>query len=139
MFMKQYNYKPRSNSTSSQGSQSGSAVAGSPPKGADAKPASVASPTSPGGAGAVSAGIAGRRRVCKPLFVPHIFCPYHSIIVYREPLLTFNEQSSAAGGEKFAGLNAYKRGSQDDKKASFAEQKVGGGVLGGMWESFTKK
>lgn len=55
MFMKQYNYKPRSASTSSQGSQSGS-----PPK-EDAKPAAAVDNTA--GSGAVSAGIAGRRRV----------------------------------------------------------------------------
>lgn len=48
-----------------------------------------------------------------------------------------SKQSSAA--EKFGGLSAYKRGSQDDKKAAFQDQKVGGGILGGMWDNFTKK
>ncbi|KPI39689.1 uncharacterized protein AB675_3250 [Cyphellophora attinorum] len=104
MFMKQYNYKPRSNSTSSQGSQSGS-----PPK-EESKPATQKPASVSEAAGAVSAGIAGRRR------------------------------SSAAGAEKFAGLNAYKRNSQDEKRAGYHEQKVGGGgILGGMWHDFTKK
>lgn len=115
MFMKQYNYKPRSNSTSSQTSQPG--LAGSPPKdnsGSAAGGAAAAAAASKiGGAtpAAPTGGInAGRRR------------------------------SSAS--DKFAGLNAYKRSSQDDsaaaKKASWAEQKPGQGILGGMWNSFTK-
>jgi hypothetical protein len=60
MFMKQYNYKPRSNSTSSQGSQSGS-----PPK-EESKPATQKPASVSEAAGAVSAGIAGRRRVSYP-------------------------------------------------------------------------
>jgi len=100
MFLKQYNYKPRSNS---QSSQTSAAVAGSPPK-EETKTADATGPA------ATSAAIAGRRR------------------------------SSAAGADKFAGLNAMKRGSQDDsKKASWQEQKTGGtGILGGMWQNFTK-
>jgi hypothetical protein len=31
-----------------------------------------------------------------------------------------------------------KRGSQDERKASWTEQKAGTGILGGMWENFTK-
>lgn len=103
--MKQYNYKPRSNSTSS---QDGSA-AGSPPK-SDSKqtPTSVLGQTSASGPTAGAA--AGRRR------------------------------SSAS--DKFAGLSAHKRGSQDEgqtaKKASFTDQQAGQGMLGNMWNSFTK-
>jgi len=63
--------------------------------------------------GPVTAGIAGRRR------------------------------SSAAGAEKYAGLHGYKRSSQDaaagERKASWAEQKPGGGgMLSNAWNSFTK-
>jgi len=52
-------------------------------------------------------------------------------------------RSSAAGAEKFAGLHGHKRGSQDvaagDRKASWAEQKPGGGgMLSNAWNSFTK-
>ncbi|KAJ9606132.1 hypothetical protein H2200_009093 [Cladophialophora chaetospira] len=100
MFLKQYNYKPRSNS---QSSQTSAGVAGSPPK----EEAKVAEQTN---TSATSAAIAGRRR------------------------------SSASGGA-YAGLNAMKRGSQDEqKKASWQEQKTGGsgGILGGMWHNFTK-
>ncbi|KIV94314.1 hypothetical protein PV10_02090 [Exophiala mesophila] len=46
-------------------------------------------------------------------------------------------RSSAA--DKFGGLQSLKRNSQDDKRAGFAEQSAGQqGVLGGMWNSFTK-
>lgn len=49
---------------------------------------------------------------------------------------------SSAGADKFAGLEAMKRGSSGDqgqRKASWAEQKPGQpGILGGMWHSFTK-
>jgi len=46
-------------------------------------------------------------------------------------------RSSAAGADKFAGLQGLKRGSQDTTK--WAEQKPGqDGILGGMWNSFTK-
>jgi hypothetical protein len=70
MFMKQYNYKPRTNSQSSQ-SGSGNAIertdnaarADSPPAKADTTAATAATSTSP-----VSAAIAGRRRVCLPIF-----------------------------------------------------------------------
>lgn len=67
MFMKQYNYKPRSMSTSSTGSQEG-ATAGSPPKDG-ANPANAANKATTstvlgqtGGAAATGAA-AGRRRV----------------------------------------------------------------------------
>jgi len=107
MFLKQYNYKPRSGSQSSEGGverTDNAARADNPP--AKAEPAS---PTA--AATANAKGIAGRRR------------------------------SSDTG--KFAGLNGYKRNSQDAdataRKASWAEQKPGqGGILSGMWESFTK-
>jgi len=40
---------------------------------------------------------------------------------------------------KFAGLNATKRNSQDERKANWADQKPGQpGILGGMWTQFTK-
>jgi len=94
MFFKQYNYKPRSNSQSSQNSASGS-----PPK---EEPKTAMEASGP----AVSAGAAGRRR------------------------------SSAA--EKFAGLQGQKRTTQDERKASWTEQKAGTGILGGMWQNFTK-
>ncbi|OAP55095.1 hypothetical protein AYL99_10795 [Fonsecaea erecta] len=95
MFFKQYNYKPRSNSQSSQGS-----AAGSPPKD-DTKATTTTGP-------AASAAIAGRRR-------------------------------SSASAEKFAGLTGQKRASQDDRKASWNDQKPGQpGILGGMWQNFTK-
>jgi hypothetical protein len=47
---------------------------------------------------------------------------------------------SSAGSDKFAALQNVKRSSQDqDRKASWAEQKPGSqGILGGMWSSFTK-
>jgi len=57
--------------------------------------------------------------------------------------------STAAGrrrssaSDKFAGLTAHKRASSDEastaRKASWAEQKPGQpGILGGMWNTFTK-
>ncbi|ETI26939.1 hypothetical protein G647_10038 [Cladophialophora carrionii CBS 160.54] len=97
MFLKQYNYKPRSNSQSSQGSGGSS---GSPPK---EEPKTTESNNA---AGKAAAAAAGRRR------------------------------SSAS--DKFAGLTAMKRGSQDERKASWTEQKAGTGILGGMWQNFTK-
>jgi hypothetical protein len=46
-------------------------------------------------------------------------------------------RSSASGADKFAGLTGQKRTSQDTAK--WAEQKPGQtGILGGMWNSFTK-
>lgn len=46
-------------------------------------------------------------------------------------------RSSASGADKFAGLTGQKRNSQDTAK--WAEQKPGQpGILGGMWNSFTK-
>ncbi|EXJ65438.1 hypothetical protein A1O7_01779 [Cladophialophora yegresii CBS 114405] len=98
MFLKQYNYKPRSNSQSSQGSGSAS---GSPPK---EEPKTTTEAT--GAAGNAAAAAAGRRR------------------------------SSAS--DKYAGLTAMKRGSQDERKASWTEQKAGTGILGGMWNQFTR-
>jgi hypothetical protein len=75
--MKQYNYKPRSNSQSSQGS-SGQGVAGSPPK-EENKMAQAANNAggAAGGAGGIAqqaGGIAGRRRVSLylPLSHPHL-------------------------------------------------------------------
>lgn len=62
MFFKQYNYKPRSNSQSSQ-SGSGSALSSSPPKEETKTQQSTTS-------GPVSASIAGRRRVSCVLFSP---------------------------------------------------------------------
>jgi len=48
----------------------------------------------------------------------------------------------SSAGQPFAGLNQYKRSSQDasatERKASFSEQKGVGGVIGGMWNNFTK-
>jgi len=97
MFLKQYNYKPRSNS---QSSQTSAATSGSPPK-EETKTADATGP-------AATAAIAGRRR-------------------------------SSASGDKFAGLTATKRNSQDERKASWQDQKVGSsGILGGMWQNFTK-
>ncbi|KIW71910.1 hypothetical protein PV04_00137 [Phialophora macrospora] len=96
MFLKQYNYKPRSNSQSSQGS---GATSGSPPKEESKKTESSNAKT--------SAAASGRRR-------------------------------SSASGDKFAGLTALKRGSQDERRASWTEQKAGTGILGGMWQNFTK-
>ena len=64
MFLKQYNYKPRSNSSSSQGSTSGS-MAGSPPK------EELKTANSQAG-GPVSSAPAGRRRVCLVLTFYHI-------------------------------------------------------------------
>lgn len=94
MFLKQYNYKPRSNSQSSQGSS------GSPPPKDESKPVESTS-------AAASAAIAGRRR-------------------------------SSASGDKFASLTAVKRSSQDERRASWEEQKARTGILGGMWQNFTK-
>ncbi|KIX06572.1 uncharacterized protein Z518_04548 [Rhinocladiella mackenziei CBS 650.93] len=100
MFFKQYNYKPRTGSWSS---QSSSSVAGSSPK--DEMRTTSSETTGP----AASAGAAGRRR------------------------------SSASASDKFAGLMAMKRGSQDERKSSWAEQKPGqSGILSGMWNSYTK-
>lgn len=46
-------------------------------------------------------------------------------------------RSSASGADKFAGLTGQKRNSQDTAK--WAEQKPGQtGILGGMWNNFTK-
>jgi len=98
MFLKQYNYKPRSNS---QSSQTSAASSGNPPK-EETKTADATGPAT------TSAAIAGRRR-------------------------------SSASGDKFAGLAALKRNSQDERKASWQEQKTGSpGILGGMWQNFTK-
>jgi len=48
----------------------------------------------------------------------------------------------SSAGQAYAGLNQYKRTSQDasasERKAAWTEQKAGGGILGGMWNSFTK-
>jgi len=100
MFLKQYNYKPRSNSQSS--GTSGSPPAAkeeTPRKSTDAATNTATSPT-------VSAAVAGRRR---------------------------------SSVDKFAGLQDLKRGGQDDRKASWTEQKAGSpGLLGGMWQNFTK-
>jgi len=106
MFLKQYNYKPRSGS---QSSESGVERTDNAAR-ADSPPAKT-EPVSPIAA-ATGKGVAGRRR------------------------------SSDMGG-KYAGLNNYKRSSQDAdaaaRKASWAEQKPGsGGILSGMWTSFTK-
>ncbi|EXJ59394.1 uncharacterized protein A1O5_12275 [Cladophialophora psammophila CBS 110553] len=93
MWFKQYNYKPRSNSQSSQGSTS---TSGSPPKEDTKVTAANANP-----------GAAGRRR--------------------------------SSTSEKFAGLTGQKRNNHDDRKANWAEQKPGQpGILGGMWQNFTK-
>ncbi|OCT45972.1 hypothetical protein CLCR_00530 [Cladophialophora carrionii] len=100
MFLKQYNYKPRSNSQSSQGSGGSS---GSPP------PKEEPKTTESNNKAAGNAAAAGRRR---------------------------RRQSSAS--DKFAGLTAMKRSSQDERKASWTEQKAGTGILGGMWQNFTK-
>ena len=139
MFFKQYNYKPRSNSQSSQGSGSGGGaqLAGSPPKDTNAN-ANTAG-------GAVTAGIAGRT-TGKFHFHDRIPKLTHRAVeccVCFEADHEVYSQSSAAGADKFAGLNAMKRNSQDgaagDRKASWAEQKPGSsGVLSGMWNNFTK-
>jgi len=96
MFFKQYNYKPRSNSQSSQGSASGSAIKEESKTTTDTK------------APAAGTAAAARRR-------------------------------SSASGDKFAGLTGQKRNSQDERKASWTEQKPGQpGILGGIWQNFTK-
>ena len=82
MFFKQYNYKPRSNSQSSTGSDSreraaaAAAVAGSPPKETNTQPASQQNK-----GGSVTAGIAGRRRVCFLSFVLCL-CPLYIIFLH---------------------------------------------------------
>jgi len=68
MFLKQYAYKPRSNSQSSQGSSGGVFERTDKAAGADSSPAAKTAATQNAGAGAtgggnVSAAIAGRRRV----------------------------------------------------------------------------
>lgn len=40
--------------------------------------------------------------------------------------------------QAYAGLNNYKRSSVDDKRSGFAEQSAQPGVLGQMWNNFTK-
>jgi len=41
--------------------------------------------------------------------------------------------------EKFGGLEATKRSSQDERRANWADQKPGTpGILGGLWNTFTK-
>lgn len=56
-------------------------------------------------------------------------------------MLTYDAQSSVNAGA-YAGLNGYKRSSQDvskdERKTSWNEQKTAPGILGGMWNSFTK-
>ncbi|KEF62959.1 uncharacterized protein A1O9_00934 [Exophiala aquamarina CBS 119918] len=48
-------------------------------------------------------------------------------------------RSSASSADKFAGLQGQKRSSVDTNAAKWAEQKPGQtGILGGMWNSFTK-
>ncbi|KIW50675.1 hypothetical protein PV05_09464 [Exophiala xenobiotica] len=48
-------------------------------------------------------------------------------------------RSSANAETKFAGLNATKRSSVDERRANWADQKPGSpGMLQGMWNSFTK-
>lgn len=53
---------------------------------------------------------------------------------------TAGRRRSSAGSEtKFAGLNAMKRSSVDERRANWADQKPGSpGMLQGMWNSFTK-
>jgi len=109
MFLKQTTYKPRSGS-GSQGSddKAASSSQSSSPPKAEAAPRK-STDIQPG---AITAAAAGRRR-------------------------------SSAGNAQYAGLNQYKRSSQDqgkaDNKASWTEQKAGGGgILGGMWNTFTK-
>ncbi|KAI1613650.1 hypothetical protein EDD37DRAFT_652049 [Exophiala viscosa] len=98
MFFKQSGYKPRTLSTSSQGSadQQQDALKDENKKSS----LEIAGP-------AVSAGAAGRRR-------------------------------SSANAGAYAGLNGHKRSSQDERKTSWNEQKTAPGILGGMWNTFTK-
>lgn len=44
----------------------------------------------------------------------------------------------SSGGGQFAGLQGYKRNSQDESRTSFNEQQQQSGVLGQMWSNFTK-
>jgi len=111
MFFKQYNYKPRSGSQSSQ-SGSGNAIertdnaarADSPPAKADTTNQNSTSP--------VSAAIAGRRRSSD---MSGKFSGLH----------THKRSSQDAGAA--------------ERKASWADAAPGtGGILSGMWNNFTK-
>jgi hypothetical protein len=67
MFMKQYNYKPRTNSQSSQ-SGSGKAIERTDNAAQADSPPAKADTTSPTSTSPVSAAVAGRRRVCLHFF-----------------------------------------------------------------------
>ena len=69
-------------------------------------------------------GAAGRRRVSSTLH-----------LLVRPSKLTTVSQSSDV---KFSGLSGYKRSSMDDKRTSYADQDRNAGVLGQMWNNFTK-
>lgn len=109
MFLKQTTFKPRSGSQSSQSGQAENKSASPPPK-AETPPRKSTDKSTDMQSGAISAAAAGRRR--------------------------------SSAGQAYAGLNQYKRSSQDasatERKAAWTEQKSGGGILGGMWNSFTK-
>jgi len=109
MFMKQYNYKPRSGSQSSQ-SGSGSAIERTDNAArADSPPAKVAAT---GNTSPVSAAIAGRRRS--------------------------SDVSGKFSGLQNHKRNSQDAGAAE-RKASWADAAPGtGGILSGMWNNFTK-
>lgn len=121
MFLKQYNYKPRSGSIGSQGGSDAQAQAAQ--QAAAQQPAQPAENTA--NQGSVSAAAAGRRRVCLCSKL-RFSCSFTNMI---------SIQSSAG---QFAGLQGYKRSSQDEARTSFSEQQQQSGVLGQMWNNFTK-
>merc|ERR1711939_300851 len=75
----------------------------------------------------------------------HAPCPEHlkdhpATELEARPKMPAGRRRSSAGSEtKFAGLNAMKRSSVDERRANWADQKPGSpGMLQGMWNSFTK-
>jgi len=111
MFMKQYNYKPRTNSQSSQ-SGSGKAIERTDNAARADSPPAKADTTTPTSTSPVSAAIAGRRRSSD---VSGKFSGLHN--------MKRNSQDAGAA----------------ERKASWADQAPGtGGILSGMWNNFTK-